>query len=890
LINLDFIINKQHYKDFIFNELLPFVNKPGQYIGNEINIVRKDLGDVDVRFALVFPDVYEVGMSYMGYPILYNILNKQHGVYAERAFAPWVDMEALLREKKAPLFSLETFSPLTDFDVIGFTFQYELHFSTMLNLIDLAGLPIESKDRDGFPLVIGGGPSAFNPEPVADFFDAIILGDGEEVVVEMAEAIRQAKGNGFSRRDTLLELAKIKGVYVPQFYQAHYTASGQFEALEPIVEGVAKRIRTRTVSDLPISNYPEKPLVPMIQTTHDRISLEIARGCSRGCRFCNAGMIYRPVRQRTPEELIEQAKANIAATGYQEISLVSLSTSDYTKLGDLMGQLRTTFAEDKVSISFPSLRPESFTPEVAAFAKGVRKSGLTLAPEAGSQRLRDVINKATTAPALLSAVDLAFSEGWNLVKLYFMIGHPTETDEDLQGLVDLIYEVRQVAFKYKGKRINVSVSPYIPKVITPFQWVRQDSMEETTRKLDFLKERIRGKNVKLSWRDGDVAQIEGLLARGDRRVGKIVKRAWELGANLEGWSEFFNADYYDQAVNESELTYDHVLAGFDIDAPLPWDHIDKGVTKKFLRDEYQRALGEEQVPDCRFDECHSCGLMGQKVCKELITVQKEGGELEMPIEYQELELPEIFEPEKDEAAEAAVERIFKHARIHYRRGDEVRFLSHLDLLRMFERAIRRSRIPIAFTEGFNPHPKLSFGPSLATGLTSDAEYVDVQFIPNGRELDLAAMLAPQLPKGVDILKVKYSDKKSPSLASIANRADFEIRLNGQTNQKEIEDRIKTILSQHELTLERTKKRQTRTIDVRPYIDSLEATDWGVFARTRMENGKSIRANEILSLLFPQNEFLQHAARIHRAALWVQLEDKLIAPMDLSDAEAGHAKA
>ncbi len=869
--------------------MLPFVNKPGQYIGNEINIVRKDLRDVDVRFALVFPDVYEVGMSYMGFPILYNILNKQHGVYAERAFAPWVDMEALLREKKAPLFSLETFSPLSDFDIIGFTFQYELHFSTMLNLINLAGLPIESKDRDGFPLVIGGGPSAFNPEPVADFFDAIILGDGEEVVVEIAKVIRQVKQNGLSRQNTLLELARIKGVYVPQFYQARYDDTGQFKALEPIVEGVPKRIRTRTVSDLPTSNYPAKPLVPMIQTTHDRISLEIARGCSRGCRFCNAGMIYRPVRQRSPEELVEQAIENIAATGYQEISLVSLSTSDYTKLGDLMGQLRSTFTDDKVSISFPSLRPESFTPQVAAFAKGVRKSGLTLAPEAGSQRLRDVINKATTAPALLNAVDLAFREGWNLVKLYFMIGHPTETDEDLQGLVDLIYEVRQVAFRYKGKRINVSVSPYIPKAITPFQWVRQDSMEETARKLDFLKERIRGKNIKLSWRNPDVAQIEGLLARGDRRVGAIIKRAWELGANLEGWSEFFDADYYDQAVEESELTYDHVLAGFDVGAPLPWDHIDKGVTKKFLRDEYERALGAQQVPDCRFDECHSCGLMGQKVCKELITLQTEGGELDMPIEYQELEIPETKSEQNVQAAETPVERTIKHARIHYRRGDEVRFLSHLDMLRMFERAIRRARIPIAFTEGFNPHPKLSFGPSLATGLTSDAEYVDVQFMPNGQDYDLAEMLTPQFPKGVDILQVKYSDKKSPALASLANRADFKIHLNGETNKKEIEDRIETILSQHELTIERKKQKQSRTIDVRPYIDSLEATDWGIFARTRMENGKSIRADELLFLLFPHDEFLQQTTRVHRAALWVQQGDKLVAPMDLSDAEARHAK-
>lgn len=853
--------------------MLPFVSKPGRYIGNEINSVRKDLKDVDVRFALVFPDVYEIGMSYMGFSILYHILNQQERVYAERAFAPWPDMEARMRELKTPLFSLETFSPLSDFDVFGLTFQYELHYPTMLNLLDLAGIPLESRERQGFPLVIGGGPSAFNPEPVADFMDAIVLGDGEEVVLKIVQVIRQAKSEGWSRRDCLRALARVDGVYVPQFYDAHYDAGGNFLSLGVIDDAAPKKIRTQTVSELKPDYYPEKPLVPMIQTTHDRVSLEIARGCSRGCRFCNAGMIYRPVRQRSPQDLMAQAQKNIEATGYEEISLMSLSTSDYTRLGELMHALSAAFAKDNVNISFPSLRPESFTPQVARFARGVRKSGLTLAPEAGSQRLRDVINKATTAPELLRAVDLAFSEGWNTVKLYFMIGHPTETDQDLFGLVELVDQVRRIASRYHG-RINLSISPFIPKALTPFQWVAQDSREETRRKLNLFMEKMRWKNVKLSRRDPETSFVEGLLARGDRRVGRVIKRVWELGARLEGWSEFFEFERYAAALRENDLTFEQFLQEKDVEQPLPWQHIDKGVTKKFLQDEYRRALEQEQVPDCRFSTCNKCGLMGQQACRDLIAAQERGERGEQPIEVTEKDAV-VDTPVATPMDRAA--RTVCHVRIHYSRGEEVRFLSHLDLLRLIERVLQRARLPVVFTEGFNPHPKLTFGPPLTTGLTSDAEYLDLHFYGD-ETFDIGGLLAQHLPEGIKIVQVKYSAQRMAAPAAVINCADYKFQLDDEAVDCRLDERIQALLTSKELLVERKKEKTSRILDVRPFIVDMEAVDGGLHVRTKTEAGKSVRIDELLSLLFPESETLAKTTRVHRLAMWVHDGERLLDPM------------
>ncbi|MDZ7370094.1 MAG: TIGR03960 family B12-binding radical SAM protein [candidate division KSB1 bacterium] len=849
--------------------MLPFVAKPGRYIGNEFNIVRKSPADVDLRIALVFPDVYEIGMSYLGFAILYHLLNRMPGVYAERVFAPWIDMEQKMREQKVPLFSLETRTPLNQFDIVGFTLQYELHFPTILNLLDLGGVPLSAWEREGFPLVFAGGPSAFNPEPIAEFLDAVVIGDGEEIAPKIAEMVRVAKRGKVSRADLLFELAKVPGVYVPQFYREAYDETGKFRALEPVREGVPRRIRAQIVEELKPEYYPDKPLVPLIPTAHDRVSLEIARGCSRGCRFCNAGIIYRPVRERSPEDLLEQARRNIEATGHQEVSLLSLSTSDYTQLPKLMYLLAAEFSSRNINISFPSLKPESFTPLVARYARGVRKSGLTLAPEAGSQRLRNVINKATSEGELLRAVELAFREGWETVKLYFMIGHPTETDADLEGLIDLVDQVRRIAAK-KGGRIHVSLSPFIPKPHTPFQWAAQDTREQSQRKLDFLLERMRWRNVKVSRRDPETAYAEGLLARGDRRLAKVIRRVWELGAKLDGWTELFDFSRYETALKENGLEFAEYLAERSFDDPLPWDHIDKGVTKKFLRDEYRRALGEEQLPDCRLSECHACGLMGQKVCRELFADSA-------PKPQQNEEAP-IWEPPAK--IERPSDEKVLYARLRYSRDEELRWLSHLDMMRLIEMALRRSKLPVVFTQGFNPHPKLAYGPPLPTGLTSEAEYLDIAFT-GSEETDFINALSPFLPNGMRILQQRILDHRPPAPAAVINRAVYDFFL---TNGKECEpavERLGQLLSCSELRVERKKESGYQIIDIRPFLLAFELNEGGFALTTAFVDGKSARIDEILALVFPHAEEPAASASIHRRALWVQNGDRRIDPMDLT---------
>lgn len=595
--------------------LLSQVTKPARYTGHEWNSSQKTDSQSTVTVALAFPDVYEVGLSNLGFKILYHILNSRPNVSAERAYAPWVDMEQELRKNQLPLCTLESGRPLIKFDLVGFSLQYELSYSNLLNMLDLAGIPLLTSERqECHPLIIAGGPCAFNAEPLADFVDFFVLGEAEESIVEVSDKIAVWKKDGKpgGRAGILGELATISGVYVPAFYDVSYQTDGTIAAVTPNCLAASAVITKRLVKDLDQAEYPVKPVVPYLDIIHDRIMLELFRGCTRGCRFCQAGMIYRPVRERRPETLLKLARELIDNTGYSEISLTSLSSADYSCLSGLVRQMIDAFQNEGVSVSLPSLRIDSFSIQLAQEVQKVRKSGLTFAPEAGTQRLRDVINKGVTEEDLKNAVSAAFRAGWSSVKLYFMIGLPTETDEDIAGIADLAHKVLYWYKEIKGRRgatVTVSVSSFVPKPHTAFQWYAQDAMDVTERKQQLLRSLMRDRSISFNWHDAKVSALEGVFARGDRRLGQVLLAAWRLGAKFDGWSEHFCYETWQQAFRQTGIDSEfYNRRQRDMTEGLPWDHFSTGVVKAYLVKEYGRAVSGEATGDCRHQECGACGV------------------------------------------------------------------------------------------------------------------------------------------------------------------------------------------------------------------------------------------------------------------------------------------
>jgi len=599
-------------------ELLLQVTKPARYLGGEWNSVHKDWEKTETKVVFAFPDVYEVGMSHLGLKILYHILNKREDILAERTFSPWVDMEEKMREKGISIFSLESQTPLANFDLVAFTLQYEMSYTNILNILDLAGLSVKSSERkEEDPLIIAGGPGAFSPEPLADFIDVFLIGDGEEVVLEFINLYQQSKKAGKSRKEFLEQAVQIEGVYVPAFYESKDNPDGTVKEIVAKKEEYPCPIRRRVVADLDKVPYPDNFIVPSTEVVHDRVTLEVQRGCSRGCRFCQAGILYRPVRERSVENLCDLADKLVKSTGYNEISLSSLSTSDYSCLDDLVDNLLANYKEKRIGVSLPSLRIDSFSVDLAQKVQEVRKTGLTFAPEAGTQRLRDVINKNVTEENLLQAAESAFSAGWLKIKLYFMIGLPTETDQDLDGIADLAHKVAALGEKIRKEkkikmpvRITVSVSSFVPKPHTPFQWEGQASLEELARKQRYLREKLRSKHLTFNWHESQLSFLEAVMAKGDRKIGKVLMRAWQLGCKFDSWNEHFRYDLWLQAFQETGIEPQfYAYRKLAYDEFLPWDHINTGVSKKYLLKEHEKALVEHTTADCRLTgKCTGCEI------------------------------------------------------------------------------------------------------------------------------------------------------------------------------------------------------------------------------------------------------------------------------------------
>ncbi|HXG19363.1 MAG TPA: TIGR03960 family B12-binding radical SAM protein [Methylomirabilota bacterium] len=830
--------------------ILPLVEQPARYTGGERGVVVKDPAQVRLRFALAFPEVYEIAQSHLGLQILYDLLSGRADIQAERVYAPWVDMEAQLRQRQLPLASLESCSPLSAFDIVGFSLQYELTYTNILMMLDLGGVPLFSRDREAtHPLVIAGGPCAFHPEPIAEFIDAFLLGDGEEAIFDICDAY--LAWDKKDRRALLQALSRIPGVYVPAFFDMEYAEDGTLRAIHPLDPDYTI-VRKRIVRDLNALPAIKNQVVPNVNIVHDRIAVEVMRGCVRGCRFCQAGYIYRPLRERDPRALQQQIERLVEQSGYEEVSLLSLSTGDYSCVNPLLRNIMNRFAGLKVSVSLPSTRVDALSPHILEEIRRVRKTGFTLAPEAGSQRLRDVIQKEYKEEELIDAARMLFELGWKSVKLYFMLGLPTEAEEDLLGIVDLCRKV-SAAGKHK-RQVTASVSTFVPKPHTPFQWAAQVSLEETEARQELLRKNLRRYGIQFKWHDAKSSFLEGVFARGDRRLAGPLLTAYRLGCRFDGWTDQCRLDLWHHAFAEHGIEPHFYLRRRLLDEPLPWDHLDSGVAKKWLQRDLAKAFAAALTPDCSVERCSYCGacdfktvrnvtyhLNGAKGAEHRGTQVDQWAKTVLPehaawgtrqwqmIQEKKLKVtsqkskvnngeadsqeaavrssfplaqdagrrtqdcrPQVSSPVPQVVANAeswlsgdpntiAVSRgehkpAVTRVRVMYSKLDEARFLGAKEVATLFSRAVRRARLPIAYSQGFHPLPRLSFGPALPMGIESEEEFVDLELSAQVPAEEVGVRLDAELPRGFCVQWAKTIDFREPSIDASIRALRYAVKL------------------------------------------------------------------------------------------------------------------
>jgi len=828
--------------------LLSLVSKPVRYLGQEINSIRKDPAEIRLNFCLAFPDVYEVGMSHLGIQILYDILNRKKGVSCERVFAPWVDMEKLLRERETPLASLESSTPLDQFDILGFSLQYELCFTNVLNMLDLSHIPFFSKDRDDrFPLVIAGGSSVFNPTPIADFFDAIVIGDGEEVALEICDLTLQWKEARGRKEDLLKSLSELDGVYVP-----HLHTDG-------------RKVRKRLVYDLNKSPFPICPIVPYMRVVHDRLNVEIARGCKRGCRFCEAGFIHRPYRERSSGVIQEILNASLERTGYEEVSLLSLSAGDYSSVGPLLSTLMDRFESKRVAVSFPSLRIESIVGHLAEQVKRVRKTGFTIAPEAGTDRLRRVINKDMDEIVLFQGLTDLFSKGWKNIKLYFMMGLPTEKEEDLKGIIGLSRKVSSLGEKQKiHPNISVSVSTFVPKPHTPFQWESQIPLEEMKERLHLLKAEVQRNRLRLKWQDPHLSFLEGIFSTGDRSLCRVLVEAHQLGCRFDGWSDQFSFPRWKEAFEKAGVEMGAHTKEKDFKGTFPWSFVETGVDATFLWEELQKGLREEISPPCTKSDCHRCGICNGKAIAVRESDPDEAphhhGEVSgqsHPLKIAGYRSPESGLFKRLEGEGIRKKRVKKKIRLRFTKKGDIRFISHLELAHLFYRASKRADLPLCYSEGFHPMPRIVFATALPVGVASLMEIVDMELEGRTTPLEVMERLNPMLPQGIEIIGAEEVPFPSPP-SSMLHQSVYWIPLHHLISKEEAFERLKKALEKRELCLYQERKGKKRSVDIRALINKMEIKEteerleegfnWGVELVLQEGMGRTAKPSEIVGAI------------------------------------------